>query len=166
MSVPWDLSRVGCIAALLLSLSVASGSGIQREGPGTRLASANRLNCRFPLVTSATWAAGSGQPEAQATAQSNLRLQFDQMNVDDGTGKILEASGERATIIVQLHDDTLHLVQTLRAGTLYVTTVFPSVNSSGRLKAVHSRHQHRDVVLPGFPSNSEQYFGDCDIAEN
>jgi hypothetical protein len=44
-----------------------------------------------------------------------------------------------------------------------VTTVFDLETSSGKLKAVHSRHELLKVPLDGTTSSPEQYVGECEI---
>jgi hypothetical protein len=54
-------------------------------------------------------------------------------------------------------------VQVLKTGPIYATTVFDAESRDGKLKAVHSRHELTEAVVPGFTSSPEQYYGECEI---
>jgi hypothetical protein len=41
--------------------------------------------------------------------------------------------------------------------------VLDKKTASGKLKAMHSRHEVTDFALPGFTSSPEQYIGECEI---
>ena len=56
----------------------------------------------------------------------------------------------------------LPVIQVLAEGPLYSTTVFNRETADGKLLAVHSRHEFRDVQLRGFTSRPEQYYGECE----
>jgi hypothetical protein len=57
----------------------------------------------------------------------------------------------------------LHFIQSFLDGQLYTTTILEKRTAGGKFKAMHSRHEHTDISLPGFTSSPEQYYGDCEI---
>ena len=132
------------------------GTGAQRSP--SRLESAKSLTCVFPLVANGTW--NSGRPHAQVRAAKRT-LRFDSINRDDGTAKVNDGFGHY-DITVRPSADTLHFVQSFREGPLYITTVFTRESRDGKLKAVHTRHELTEVILPGFTSSPEQYYGECE----
>jgi hypothetical protein len=44
-----------------------------------------------------------------------------------------------------------------------VTTVLEKKTATGKLKAMHSRHEFTDFALINFTSSPEQYYGECEI---
>jgi hypothetical protein len=144
------------VVALLAGPGSAAGVG-QAPPPAQALATAKSISCTFPVNATGTWKAG--EPAAE-TKTSRLTVQFAEIDVDDGTARLIGNFGP-STIIVRLTADTLHFVQAFRDGPLYTTTIFPKPTRDGRLQAVHSRHEFTDVSLPGFTSRPEQYYGDC-----
>jgi hypothetical protein len=94
--------------------------------------------------------------------RSTLKIEFDNINIDEGTARIVGQIGP-AEIVVRFSSGTLHLLQSLTDGPLYVTSVFPDAGTNNRFKAVHTRHEFTKVSLPGFTSRPEQYYGLCQI---
>ena len=74
---------------------------------------------------------------------------------------ILPNKGGSSYITIRSSEGYLHFMQVFRTGAMYITTVFDS-GSGGRFKAVHSRHEHFAVPLPGATSSPEQYYGECE----
>jgi hypothetical protein len=100
-------------------------------------------------------------PEATVRTTA-LTLRFDSIEPDSGTAQLRNGSvGTEVT--VRLAEGYLHFMQAFRTGPLYVTTVFDVGDKSGKLKAVHSRHESFLVPLPGATSSPEQYYGECEI---
>jgi hypothetical protein len=98
------------------------------------------------------------------TAQSTpLVLRFDSIDPDGGTAQ-LRSGTVGSEITVRLAEGYLHFMQVFRTGPLYITTVFDVADTSGKFKAVHSRHEFFAVPLPGATSSPEQYYGECEIA--
>ena len=64
---------------------------------------------------------------------------------------------------VRLLADNLHFLAMNVSGSVYLTTVFADKESrsSGRFKAVHTRHEFTAVRLTGWTSRPEQYYGYC-----
>ncbi len=71
----------------------------------------------------------------------------------------------KADIVTRYAGGYLHFIQSFLNGPLYITTVFDKKTITGKLKAVHSRHEHTDVAVPGYTSTPEQYYGECEILE-
>ena len=136
---------------------LADSAGSQRSSP-PRLETVKSLKCVFPLVANGTW--NNGRPRAELKA-AKLTLQFDSINREEGTARVYDGFGH-FDITARLSADTLHFVQSFREGPLYITTVFNQESRSGKLKAVHTRHELTEVVLPGFTSSPEQYYGECE----
>lgn len=154
----WSSRRTRALLGLLVSL--AGGDAAQAQvRADQRLATAKSLKCVFPVMATGTWKSGAPQAETKSAA---LSLGFDEINADDGTARVIGMFGP-SDIIVRLSYGTLHFVQSFREGPLYTTTIFPKEARSGRLQAVHTRHEYTEVSLPGFTSRPEQYYGDCGI---
>lgn len=146
------------IAATVVVVLLLNGV-MPRQRPENRLGAVKSVSCTFPLFTRATWS--SGTPEA-TVQKGDLLIRFDEINLDDGTARVLGNFGP-SDIIVRLAGDTLHLIQAFREGPLYVTTIFSKETRTRRLQAVHTRHEFTEVSLPGFTSRPEQYYGDCEL---
>ena len=126
----------------------------------SRIANAKSLRCSFPRHAVGTWGK-DGAPDATVQA-TPLTLRFDSIDPDSGTAQL--RSGTVSTeVTVRLAEGYLHLMQSFRTGPLYITTVFDVGDKTGKLKAVHSRHEYFAVALPGATSSPEQYYGDCEI---
>lgn len=140
------------VALLLAPLSFSA----QDKG---KLASAKNIKCTFPLSSVGTW--GKEQPEAKVKP-SDLMLEFEAINADEGTAQLKSGFG-MYDIIVRYAGGYLHFIQSFLDGPLYTTTVMEKRTTSGKLKAMHSRHEFTDFALPGFTSSPEQYYGECEI---
>jgi hypothetical protein len=149
------------LTATLSALGVLVWSGAADGQPGAqaRLANAKSLTCAFSLLATGTWQ--GGEPKSE-TKPAKLSLGFDAIEVDDGTARVKGVFGP-SDIIVKLSLGTLHFVQSFREGPLYVTTVFPKETRNGKLQAVHTRHEYTEVILLGFTSRPEQYYGECSV---
>jgi hypothetical protein len=124
-----------------------------------RLATVKSLKCTFPLMAVGTW--NAKEPEAKVKP-STLVLQFQEINADEGTAR-LGANVGVYDIVVRYANGYLHLIQSFLDGPLYTTTVLEKQTAGGKFKAMHSRHEHTDISLPGFTSSPEQYYGECEI---
>jgi hypothetical protein len=126
-----------------------------------KLAAATRLECHFSLVGKTNWdddTAGIDQSEA------NLEAVFFDIDVDEGTAEAQARFGGASYIIVRYSTGYLHLIQTFRAGPLYVTSVLAQETADGRMMAVQNRVEYTAVALPGFTSRPETYVGDCAVS--
>ena len=150
--------RVASVAiALASAVSVVIGAQAQ-----TRIAGVKSLRCSFPRNATGTWAK-DGAPDA-IVRPATLVLRFDSIDPDSGTAQLRNGTvGSEVT--VRLAEGYLHLMQSFRTGPLYITTVFDVGEKSGKLKAVHARHEYFAVPLPGATSSPEQYYGECEITD-
>lgn len=146
---------VAWLAAGVFSLPAAVGA--QPPSPRT-LQTVKGMKCSFPVMVNGTW---SNQLPGAAVKSTTLSLQFGSINTDEGTAKVTGGFGY-FDITVRLSGATLHFMQSFRDGPLYITTVFAAESRDGKLKAVHTRHELTAIVLPGFTSSPEQYYGECE----
>ena len=125
-----------------------------------KTAIAKSLRCEFSLSAVSTWSV-AGSADA-VLKPSKLVLRFDSINTDEGTAEMKNGT-VGSGITAQLAAKNLHFIQSFRSGPLYVTTVFDQETPSGKLKAVHSRHEYFKTPLEGATSSPEQYYGECEI---
>jgi hypothetical protein len=144
---------------VLFTIVLCSNAAHAQGRAEDRLAKVKGVKCTFPVMATGTWTKGEPQIETKA---AKLSVGFDEVNVDDGTARVIGAFGP-SDIIVRLALGTLHFLQSFREGPLYVTTIFPEESRGGNLIAVHTRHEFTKVSLPGFTSRPEQYLGECAI---
>ena len=143
--------------AVVLALGAAGVSDVVAQ---SRIAGAKTLRCSFPRNATGAWGK-DGAPEVTVRS-APLVLRFDSIDPDSGTAQLRNGTvGSEVT--VRLAEGYLHFMQAFRTGPLYTTTVFDVGEKSGKLKAVHSRHEYFAVPLPGATSSPEQYYGDCEI---
>ena len=150
------LAVLGIAGALVLFPSPL----IAQDAVKGKLATAKSIKCTFPLVVVGTW--GGEQPKADVKP-AKLVLQFEAINVDEGTARLEAGLGGTYDIIVRYAGGYLHFIQSFLDGPLYTTTILEKQTSGGKLKAMHSRHEYTDFALPGFTSSPEQYYGECEI---
>jgi hypothetical protein len=127
--------------------------------PSARLSKITKLSCSFPTMATGTWKAGV--PEA-STKPAKQSVAFNAVDAQDGTAEAVGDSG-KSHITVRLVGSYLHLMQIDPYGALYVTTIMDTETRTGRLQAVHTRHEYTPVSLPGLTSRPEQYYGECTI---
>ena len=133
---------------------------LQAQTAQSPLAKATRVKCTFNLMAVCTW--GKEQTEAK-TKPANLTLEFETINADEGTAQLKATGAGKYDIIVRYAEGYLHFIQAFLNGPLYTTTILDKKTASGKLKAMHSRHEFTDFALPGFTSSPEQYYGECEI---
>ena len=125
----------------------------------TTLAEVKSLRCTFTRQTTASWAKGDA-PEA-AVRPASLVLRIESIDVESGTARL--RNGAMTTdVTVRLAEGYLHLMQALKTGPLYTTTIFAAGANGRAFKAVHSRHELFATPLPGATSSPEQYYGTCE----
>jgi len=144
--------------AILLSLLIPCLANAQDPFKGP-LASAKSIKCTFPLMAVGNW--GREKPEAKVQP-ATLVLQFDSVNAEEGTAELQSGFG-KYDIVVRYAGGYLHFIQSFLDGQLYITTVLEKKTAGGKFKAMHSRHEHTDISLPGYTSSPEQYYGECEI---
>jgi hypothetical protein len=153
------MSRNRIVAGLILTaLLVPLALNGQSTGA---LAKARSIKCTFPLMAVGTW--GATQPEAKIQT-AKVELEFVGINADEGTAELKSGYG-KYDIIVRYAEGYLHFVQSFLNGPLHTTTVLEKKTASGKLKAMHSRHEFTDFALPNFTSSPEQYYGECEVVE-
>ena len=92
-------------------------------------------------------------------------LVFESIDTDEGTAR-LKSGAVGTEVTARRSGGYLHLIQSFRSGALYTTTVFDKEGpggATGKLKAVHSRHEYFTVTVPGATSSPEQYYGECEV---
>ena len=131
----------------------------QRNALERRLAAATRIDCRFTTLATGTW---EDEVPNATVATVDLEAAFFDINVDEGTA---EAEGRFGAtfIVVRYARGYLHFMQMSDAGPLHLTTVLAQETTDGRLKAVQTRHEYSQTILPGFTSRPEMYVGDCAV---
>ena len=133
---------------------------LNAEAPQGPLSKAKAVKCSFPIMAVGTW--GKEKAEAQVKP-STLTLEFDNINTDEGTAELKSTYGGKYDIIVRYANGYLHFIQAFLDGPLYSTTILEKKTAGGKLKAMHSRHEHTDISLPGYTSSPEQYYGECEV---
>jgi len=135
-------------------------SSLKAQIPQGPLSRAKAIKCTFPIMAVGTW--GKEKPEVKIQPSTHPTLEFEKINADEGTA-VLKGDYGKYDIIVRYANGYLHLIQSFLDGPLYTTTVLEKTTASGKFKAMHSRHEHTDVSLPGFTSSPEQYYGECEV---
>jgi hypothetical protein len=148
------------LSAVLLSSRAPHAQALSQKALQDKLVAAQTIRCDFTSMVTATWTK-EGVPQAEVKP-TKMSLQFLKINLDEGSA---EMKGDFGTyeLVVKLSETTLHFIHSFRAGALYTTTVFSKETHDGRLKAVHTRHEYVEIVLPGFTSRPEEYYGDCAV---
>jgi len=146
------------VSVLTVALAATVALPVGAQG---KLASAKALRCTFARNTTGSWTkAGAAQAVVKP---ATLVLRFDSIDFDDGTAQLRTGSVANE-VVAKLADGYVHFMQVFRTGPLYTTTVFDK-DASGKLKAVHSRHEYFAVPLPGATSSPEQYYGECEVTK-
>ena len=148
------------LASLALAATLFAVPARSQDAAKGKLATAKTIKCTFPLIVVGTWNGDQAKAEIKP---SRLVLQFEDVNTDEGTARMEGALGGTYDITVRYAGGYLHFIQSFLDGPLYTTTILEKQTPGGKLKAMHSRHEHTDVALPGFTSSPEQYYGECEI---
>ncbi len=154
--------RFSIRVAIVTVACVLAGVSVTEVAAQPRLAGAKALRCTFARAAVGTWGK-DGVPDATVRS-SPLVLRFDSIDADSGTAQ-LRSGTVGSEVTARLAEGYLHFMQSFRTGPLYTTTVFDEGEKSGKLKAVHSRHEYFAVALPGATSSPEQYYGECEIVQ-
>ena len=144
---------------LLIALVAMLFSPSLLRAQGSALSKATRVKCTFSLMAVGTWVGDKADVKTKA---ANLTLEFESINTDEGTAELRERVG-KYDIIARYVQGYLHFIQSFYNGPLHTTTVLDKKTPSGKLKAMHSRHEFTDFALTGFTSSPEQYYGECEI---
>jgi hypothetical protein len=143
--------------ALLVSARAGSAQNVGRNP----LAQIKSVKCRFPVYSTGSWK--NGEPQAQVKQPQEFSIEIDQIDSEGGTARAFGTSGA-VHVTALLTVSSLHFMERTVAGTLNITTIFAPDGSSGKLRAVHSRHSYLQMSIPGFvsePSVSQNY-GTCE----
>ena len=124
------------------------------------LARAKAVKCTFSTMSVGTWT--KEKVDVQVKPSTTPVLEFFGINVDEGTAELKSPYG-KYDIIVRYANGYLHFIQSFLDGHVYVTTILEKKTDSGKLKAMHSRHEYTDVSLPGYTSRPEQHVGECEV---
>jgi hypothetical protein len=143
-------------ALLAIGFALTATPDVAAQG---RLSTVKALRCTFARNATGSW---SKTGAATAVVKpSTLVLRFDAINFDDGTAQL--RTGKMANeVVAKIAEGYVHFMQVFRTGPLYTTTVFDK-DATGKLKAVHSRHEYFAVPLAGSTSSPEQYYGECEV---
>ena len=147
----------------IVAIALLWTSTAQAQSSAARpLANAKRIRCAFSLIASGSW---TGDLTKADVKPSKLVLEFEGINTDEGTAEQKATGTGKYDIIVRYAEGYLHFIQSFLNGPLYTTTVLEKKTPSGKFKAMHSRHEFTDFALPGFTSNPEQYYGECEVVQ-
>jgi hypothetical protein len=161
MSINRTLAAIvicGVVALVPSSLGARGGQAAQGG-----LAEAKTIKCAFPLMAVGKWGAEKAEAQVQPAPAAMQNVQFESINADEGTAELKSPYGGKYDIIVRYSKGYLHFVQMFLDGPLYSTTILEKKTASGKLKAMHSRHEHTDVAMAGWTSSPEQYYGECEV---
>jgi hypothetical protein len=148
----------GVVCAVVIGTMVVAGLTAQvPNAPAPRLVNAKSISCSFSVVATGTWKDGVA---GSTTRAAKLKVAFTSIDTSDGTADAVGDAG-KAHITVRAVGNYLNLMQMDPYGAIYLTTVFNTETTGGRLLAVHTRHEYTPVQLPGLTSRPEQYYGDC-----
>ncbi len=159
------LSIIGCVALLGLTSGISDGAAAQGTAYRDflalqqKLSAATSLECRFSTQASGRWDEGTPKIEVKP---SELKVNFLHVNVDEGTAEADSQFGA-SFIVVKYSNGYLHLMQMFSSGPLYTTTILAQETATGRMMAIHTRHEYTTASVPGFTSQPEMYFGDCAV---
>jgi hypothetical protein len=142
--------------AMLLAASVTAQVP---NAPAARLVNAKSMSCTFSIVATGTWKDGVAESTSKP---AKLKIAFTAIDTQDGRADAVGDSG-KTHITVRAVGNYLNLMQMDPYGAIYLTTVFNTESTGGRLLAVHTRHEYTPVQLPGLTSRPEQYYGDCEV---
>ena len=147
---------------VLLPLPVIVASPYLSAAGQVSLDGVRQMECVFPLYVTGTWT-DDGEPETEV-APSTLSFSFEDIDADEGVADAVGLFGPEY-ITVRLSGETMHFMQVGSSGPLYLTSVFASPRDDEKLNAVHTRHEYTRIILPGFTSRPEQYYGACEIQD-
>ncbi len=149
--------RAAAWAALGCLVSVQTPV-VEVRSQDDRLRTVRTLACTFAVTARGDWTDDTAEGSIEG---STLAFRFESINTDEASADVLGRFGS-SPVVAQVTGEHLHFIQVLAEGPLYSTTVFNRETADGKLLAVHSRHEFRDVQLRGFTSRPEQYYGECE----
>jgi len=113
----------------------------------TQVAVAQPLSfrCTFSDGITSTFESGVVSPKR---GQQINDLVFDQINVVNGTGRVIGNAGAEDVRVFQGYN-SIHIIEYTRVGNLIVTTIYLQVDKDrAALPAVHSRHNYLSSAIP------------------
>ena len=148
---------LGLTIAACVAYSPAAGT-LAQDSPESPLTSIHTLRCEFSVRTSVLWK--DGKPEAR-TETTTARLTISEIDVQGGTAEIGGPQGRRF-VTAMLSDGSLFVMEPTRGG-LYVTTVFATESSPGKLKAVRAEYSYVYLVVPPLVPDPTVWhsYGEC-----
>jgi hypothetical protein len=150
-------------AVVICSVVALVPSSLRARGAQGGLAQAKTIKCAFPLMAVGKWGAEKPEAELKPAPSALQNVQFESVNADEGTAELKSPYGGKYDIVVRYSNGYLHFVQMFLDGPLHSTTILEKKTAAGKLKAMHSRHEHTDVAMPGWTSSPEQYYGECEV---
>lgn len=142
---------------LWLVLLPVARAHAQDAGP---LATATRLKCVFPVMSTGTWSkAGDVTNEVQKV---DFVLEYTSIDSSDGSAEVIGNTGN-FLINVQVLGPSLFFTTASPAGPLFITSVINAQSRPGRYIAIFSKHEYTSSMMPGFAARPEQYLGECEI---
>lgn len=149
----------GLALAALVVLGAVPPDVAAAQPSAKGIAEIKRVKCTFDLLATGTWV--EERPQGQVK-EGKLELEFTDVDTQESTATAKGGFGA-PHVVVRVSGSNLHFLQMGSNGALYLTTVFNERTPSGRLKAVHTRHEYTMVSLPGYTSRPEQYYGLCEV---
>src|SRR4029450_11048586 len=137
-----------CIVSVAAVIALLSSHAIAQTTDKNPLARVKSLKCKFTVY--AVGGRKPGEPQAEVK-QSQLSLDIDEIDTDDGTARVTGTSGP-VHVTALLTVSSLHFMERTVAGTLNITTVLAPGNGAQKLRAVLSRHDYLPMSIPGFTS--------------
>ncbi len=149
------------LTIFLVVLAWTSGGAAQGPNAAPSLATIKGLTCSFPLSVSANWDT-TGDPQAQIKRSSPLMVQFDEIDTQEGTARLVGTAGSHATL--SLSGWSLHIMDIRSTGSLGITTVYAQESRAGKLKAVHTESDYLRFNTPTFIAQPgvSQHYGECE----
>jgi hypothetical protein len=148
------------LAGLAAFTAAEPPAALGQGGLDRRLAAAKRLECSFSTLATGTW---DKNVPAIAVTPAEVKANFFDINVDEGTAEAESEYGGASFISVRYETGYLHIMQMSDAGPLYLTSVIARAAGEGKLMAVHTRIEYSPTIIPGFTSRPEMYLGTCTI---
>jgi hypothetical protein len=104
------------------------------------------FRCSFSDGVTSTFS--SGTISTKRGSQMTDDLVFDQINVANGTGRVIGNAGAEDVRVFQ-GSNSIHVIEYTRTRNLIVTTIYLQVDQArAALPAVHSRHNHLTSAIP------------------
>jgi hypothetical protein len=159
MQTTRKIELIGMLLAIVASSASALGadSAERARQLQDQLAKVTSLDCSFSDMASGRWA--DGKPTV-VTKPAEFKVLFTNINVDEGSAETPGNYGV-SYIAVKYSGSYLHLMQQLRDGPLYTTSVLAYETSKGQFMAVHTRIEYSTAKVAGFTSEPEIYYGSC-----